>query len=489
MRSVTQTGRRKPLPPSRGIRLKGLVSPPEPVPQLPRPVLVIPGGRSRRIGLPAVLHYLTVDGNNSFGGTVQKGHEQDLREVHDHYGGNVFCLKFSERFGTCERNADEIAEAVETLKDLTGADTIDIVAECKGALEVRAALQKGLEVGNVVESANPRHGLPLTGDLGAFLGNLWKVTGWPTHSGDIPLNPESAEALKGFRTDLSLGGWHWNPVLEALNTPEGRRQELENSKSLTSLNGDGLGLMAHWGLDLPLPVLRGDSMVPPWSSFAAGATHFEFRGNQAQHGMLHGHPEALAKMAETLATDGHPSRDENYYEKPTIGTGQAALRSALWVGSMAGRVNALVVGLGFFGGGLPAAVATGLAAVTAGQSLVDSGFHLRDAFQGRESLVRSSLGILGKTAQSGPGSRPYSRRPHSGGRVDPGWLRSVGLGLERASLAKARLGASSEEDATQTDHGGPFFDGDQVVVTHPHRQLLPGPKRVISLDNLFEQLS
>ncbi len=112
-----------------------LVDPPSPMPKLERPVLLIPGGRSQTVGLPTVIHYLTEGSENVYGGYYRADKPERFEKSYAAHGGDVFNLKYTKNFGTIDRNAEEIKKAIADIRRVTGADEIDVVAECKGSIE------------------------------------------------------------------------------------------------------------------------------------------------------------------------------------------------------------------------------------------------------------------------------------------------------------------------------------------------------------------
>ena len=78
------------------------VQPKKPTPGFERPVLVIPGGTSRKDGLPTTLHYLTHGGNNQYGGSIRADQLDSFERYYHEHGGNVFALEYTREFGSFE---------------------------------------------------------------------------------------------------------------------------------------------------------------------------------------------------------------------------------------------------------------------------------------------------------------------------------------------------------------------------------------------------
>lgn len=333
-----------------------LVDPPAPTPELARPVLVVPGGNSRSWGLPAVMHYLCFGENNQYGGSIRADRLDQFQQVYSAHGGNVFAIEYTRRFGTVEDNARELTSVIEAVRRASGADEIDIVAECKGALETRTHLQEvGEGVRNVVQIVPPNRGMPVMGELATMVAQLSESLGLGLDKvSHFPISDYTIDTFKSMRTDLGGG---WNPTLERLNTPEGLAREAAAVNSTIVLMGTG-----RRQLYLPSRRLMGDDSVPPWSARLDYADHFSFHGkDRAQHGLLASHPEALAKMTEALVNDGRAAHDVHYVEElPSLKGAVAGL--ALSAASLVGQGVALKTAwsgaqLGPLGGGLVAASA------------------------------------------------------------------------------------------------------------------------------------
>lgn len=396
-------------------QVRSLVDPEGPTPKLDRPVLVIPGGTARRHGLPATLHYLTYGGNNVFGGSFRADQRTQFEQSYQTYGGDVFALEYTRAFGSLKENAKEIQAAIEDIQRLTGAQEVDVVAECKGALETRTYLQESNGndgIRNFVAIAPPNRGMVGAGDL-AFLwskavntfhlpvdslGNEVNVEG----AGVVPAipikEPGVTHNLGAFNTDFSLGGWHWNPQLADLNQPENRAKQRAAVNSFTVISGQDRSFdpAGGGGIPLPFPALRGDTMVPKWSSFSPDAENFYYGGKRAAHGRVHSHPEGLAKIVETLVSDGHPEKDEAFVEK-VPSPAKAIGRIGLWTASAGSRAYLLAGAMA--GGATPGPVGLALGSIAIVQSVVDGADQLKEgALKGKRPL-KNTVGALAKFAQ------------------------------------------------------------------------------------------
>jgi hypothetical protein len=365
------------------------------MPRLERPLLVACGGISRPTGLFYVIHYFTHGGNNRFAGVFNADHPQTLDAEYNKTQGNVFSVEFSRQFGRIERNADELKQAVERVKQLTGAPEVDVVLECKAAIEGRKALQTQCEgIRNAILLVPPNHGLTFEGNLSTLASKLLhkKLL-------DVDLNDESREALKQFRTDWRLGPLHGNRWLEELNKPQNLIAERKQVHSLTVIGGTANSLFGAFlkGGGLPMPIFSGDSMVPEWSAFHPLANNFFYDGKRSMHGQIQSHPQALAKMAEAVLTDGAPVKDEHYRSRV------ASVRR-VWGESLAtiGGFASRLATTGMAAGAMLGPLGLGLGAAGAGVSLWDGIRHLRAAAMPYEAAVRhrALAGGLGRLAQA-----------------------------------------------------------------------------------------
>lgn len=378
-----------------------LVDPPAPVPRLPRPVLLVAGGSSKPVGLPEVIHYLTWGGNNQFGGVYSADNPQEFEARYRQSPGNVFTLRYTKTFASFEHNAREIKKAIEDIRRLTGADEIDVVAECKGAMETREYLRQGHDgIRNLVMLVPPNHGLVIGGDLAWVVAKAVEKLHLPVKSFfGYPLDKDSFKALSSFSTDWSLGPLHGNKTLHAFNTPQNRAREAAALNSLTVVSGEGKRLLeGQIGPGLPFPLMTGDHSIPNWSAYLPHAQNFFYDGDRAHHGQVKSHPGALAKVAETLATDGHPARDEHYQARAP-GVGRVMLRTAVWTASLAGRLT--VAGQALSGGGL-GPVGRVLGGLGAGLAILDGTRQALAAARGDtpRGRLRAVLGSAAKFAQA-----------------------------------------------------------------------------------------
>lgn len=343
-----------------------MVDPPAPVPTLSRPVLLVAGGSSREVSLPETLHYLTKDSANSHGGIYHVEKEAELAEFYEAAEGerNVFTMHYSRNFASFEHNAGELKKAIAAIRRLTGAEEIDVVAECKGAMEMRtyaARVPEGQDgVRNLVMYVPPNHGLTVAGQVLWGLAKLVdKVPIKPDTVGGLSTDRDTLTAASSFNTDWKIGPWTANKTLRQLNSAEHRDKESRAFHSITVIAGEGRNLLkGRLGPGLPFPLLRGDHAIPNWSAYLPHARNFFYDGERAGHGQIKNHPEALAKMAETLTSDGNPVHDLAFSPRqPRLGA--VGLRMAGWTGSLVGRGVAAHQALA---GGALGPVGTGLGA-------------------------------------------------------------------------------------------------------------------------------
>lgn len=271
------------------------------VPPLSRPLLLIPGGVSRERAFPRMVHTLSGDGANRFGGAYRVDREDRFRSEAD--GAAFFTLEYSRNFGTLERNAGEIAHAIECIRQVTGSEKVDVVAECKGAIEAREYLRQGGDhIGHLILLVPPNHGFPIGGLLVKLFAKVTKLLHLPIKSlRGIPLDQESLEALQSFNLEINIGPWHANKYLYRLNRPENLANERARTESMTIIGGDG---HRFWegtlGPGFWIPFLEGDQSVPRWSVRLPKVQTYFVRGRGGFHAKVQGNPVVHAKIVEIL---------------------------------------------------------------------------------------------------------------------------------------------------------------------------------------------
>ncbi len=378
-----------------------LVDPPSPMPRLERPVLLIPGGRSQSVGLPTIIHYLTEGSENTYGGYYRADKPERFEQSYAAHGGDVFNLKYTKNFGTIDRNADEIKQAVADIRRVTGADEIDVVAECKGSIEYRQYIQNIPEgedgVRNLVLLVPPNHGIPMVGEYTRLRMELIERLGWEQDKFDgVRLDEESREAFKSFGGDWKIGPLEGNPRIRSFNTPENTAKETRAHNSITVVAGDGFNQLNMKGLPgLPFPWWRGDNEVPRASAFLGHADNFFFDGELGEHVEVKHNPEAIAKIAEALVTDGNPVHDENYASDQPSMT-QVRVRTGLWGVSFAGRMTTAALALN---GAAIGPYAGALGVVGAAVSAIDGVHQVGEGLRGEAPMTKSLVGAAGKFAQ------------------------------------------------------------------------------------------
>ncbi len=382
----------------KAIEVSETVNPPAPVPKLDRPVLLVAGGSARDVSLPETLHYLTHDSSNSLGGIYHVDREAELEEFYQGAEGerNVFTMAYSRPFASFGHNATELKQAISAIRRITGAEEIDVVAECKAAMEMRqyaADVPEGEDgVRNLVMYVPPNHGLTGSGQvLWALAKLVEKSPIKPKSVGGLSTDKDTTTAASSFNTDWKIGPWVANKTLRGYNSQVHRDKESRMFNSLTVVAGEGRNLLqGRLGPGLPLPLLRGDHSIPNWSAYLPHANNFFYDGERAGHGLVKSHPEALAKVAETLTTDGQPQLDHAYSaEQP--GLFKVGARMTAWSGSLAGRgvaTHHALTGATFGPAG------TALAALGAGVALWDGASDLKAAVTEETGRVKN----LGKSA-------------------------------------------------------------------------------------------
>lgn len=368
-------------------------------PRLQRPVLLVPGGKSIEKGLPWIIRTLTKGRENHFAGSYHLDKVSELeRGMREKPDGNVFFMHHKEVFGTIENNARDIGRAIADIKRLTGAEQVDVIGECRGALEAREYVRQGGDgIRNLIEVTPPNRGFPVQGNLAWLVSKLWPGEEWNGY----PLQGQGREALGSFRLDWHAGPVKGNPVLRNLNSRENLAQEKESLNSITVLAGDGLNYGQtdkSWFPGFSMPFVQGDGSVPLWGAVQPNADNFVYTGENTGHQSLNRNKEALAKLREVLLTDGHPEKDEHYLEDlPSFASAQ--LQGAAWLGSLAGRGT--MAGMAATGAAVgPVGMAVG--AVTAGYLGWQAVSQTADVIQGRayRGPARESVGAAASLAQA-----------------------------------------------------------------------------------------
>ncbi|MBI4425126.1 MAG: hypothetical protein HY554_15450 [Elusimicrobia bacterium] len=267
---------------------------PQPVKRLPRPVLLVAGGRSKPFGLKALAELLTAGGANRFGGVFNVARQGEFaagfRAAAPSDAQWVFTLERSRPFAPFGHDAAELGEALRALSELTGS-RLDCVAESKAAVEARLYLLDGGDrIAHLVLLSPVVGGLPIQGEA-AWLGAKL-----------LPLAEETRKTLEGWATDVKLGPWVWNRELRRLNLPANRALARSRLARLTVVAGAGHDLFAGRGRPgLPLPWWRGDGSAPLAHTLRLGAdATMTFEGEGTLHGELLTHPEALRAVADAL---------------------------------------------------------------------------------------------------------------------------------------------------------------------------------------------
>ena len=375
-----------------------------PTPRLPRPVLLVKGGSSGALPLAETMNYLDAGPENSVGGIYHVDREEEFEQTYREGDGprNIFGLEYSKKFGSFQHNATEIKRAIEAVKRVTGAEEIDVIAECKGAMEMRQ-YAKDVEEGqdgvrNLVMLVPPNHGLTVAGQINWLLAKaVEKMPFRPKEVAGYTADQDTITALSSFNTDWKIGPWVGNKLLRSYNSPEHVEKEKRVFDSITVVAGEGRNLLkGRLGPGLPLPMLRGDHAIPNWSAYLPHANNFFYDGERSGHGKIKSHPDALAKVVETLLTDGKPSKDVAYCDKQP-GLFKVGARMGAWSGALVGRgvaVHHALTGASFGPAG------TALAGLGAGLAVWDGVSDLKAAATEETGRSRNLVKGVAKFAQA-----------------------------------------------------------------------------------------
>jgi hypothetical protein len=239
---------------------------------------------------------------------------------------------------------------------------------------------------NLVMYVPPNHGLAVAGQVMWGLSKLFdKLPFTPDKIGQYSTDKDTLTAISSFNTDWELGPWKFNKTLTNYNSQEHRDKESRMFKSITVIAGEGRKLLqGKIGSGLPLPLMTGDQAIPNWSAYLPHAENFFYDGERSGHGHVKSHPDALAKMAQTLVSDGVPERDEAFSESQP-GLKGVGIRTASWVGSTVGRGIAAKVALS---GASSGAAGTAFMALGAGFAAWDGASDIVGAARSEEARGR-----------------------------------------------------------------------------------------------------
>jgi hypothetical protein len=273
------------------------------IPHLSNPLLLIPGGTSQKHGLLSIARYLHKGNNNRYVGDFEIGNREKFVENFKKKSGNMASLHYSREFGSFEQNAEEIKAAIDSIREAAGSDKVDIVAECKGAIETREYLRKGGDhIGNLILLVPPNHGIPIG------IGLLWPFAkiqkfihiSLPSVRG-YALNPETQKAILDFRPDFHFRKWHTNRYFKKLNSPENLESEKKKTQTLTVLAGSDIQhLKGKRFPGIPGKWLKGDGLVPSWSAKLPNAENYFIHGKEYIHAEFKFSPVVHAKIGEIL---------------------------------------------------------------------------------------------------------------------------------------------------------------------------------------------
>lgn len=269
-----------------------------PVDRLPRPVLLLPGGKSQKKGLRNYIHYFTASGKNQFAGSFHIGRKEEfaaeVRRLDPSAGQLVFTLEFSRTLATLENDTEEIRQAIDLISELTGSK-VDCLAESKTAVEARMYLHRGGDkIANLILLVPIIKGFPIGGELAWIAAHLPIKRIWSYELTD----KESREVAKSWTSDIKIGPWVWNKHLHPLNTPENLKRERERVERLTVIAGAGHNIQeGQIGSGLPLPGLKGDRSVPLSHALLPSADEvLVFTGEYTLHPEMWVNPKVMVEV-------------------------------------------------------------------------------------------------------------------------------------------------------------------------------------------------
>lgn len=294
----------------------------ESVTSFPEPVIFISGDPPRDNNFHAMEKHFCKDGNNLFGGYFnihdQAKYEKDFKEKlkahqeeHHRTPGFIFAIKFS-GYGSLEERSREIDQLVQCVQRLLHVKKVQAVGECMGGAALREYVrQGGRGIDRVIQLGTPNQGMWGIAETGAFVAGMKETLGLPIASlGAFPINRNSHKVLKDAKTNFSIGEWHHNPVLHALNTPENLLREREALELLVVIGDKGYSfLQEKLGKGIPLSPLGGDTVVPFASVALRYATNIfkETQESKNGHGVSNPHKwlksskDVLSLLAQILS--------------------------------------------------------------------------------------------------------------------------------------------------------------------------------------------
>lgn len=299
MRTVKRRSFRRQVQAARTLRIAGQ----EPVPRLPRPLLLIQGARNTEASFTDMRGYLTREGNNGFGGAYAIEAEPEFLENYRKNGGNIFTMVFTGIMKPLEEDGREIGKAVRCIREITGSDKVDVVAECKGALGFREYIrQDGSHLGHVILLVPPNQGFTPAADLGYWIARTQRFFHLPFRKlNGYPVTRETLQVFKTIRTNVKIGPWKRNKVLYRLNQPENLARERGKTESITVITGAGFRfLQGLAGPGFPIPGFKGDQWIPVWSAKLPHADNYLVYGEGGKHRNVKKNPVVFAKIVQIL---------------------------------------------------------------------------------------------------------------------------------------------------------------------------------------------
>ncbi|MDQ7826254.1 MAG: alpha/beta hydrolase [Candidatus Eremiobacteraeota bacterium] len=276
------------LPADEEVPAEPLEKPDVPPPALKRPVLMVHGYNSNERKFKPLREYLTGGDSpvNKYGGLIKAGSRNRIDPQ-----GNVFEIRFSERWNPVEKNSKELKEAIELICSKTGAREVDLVTHSMGGLDARYCLmEKGEKIHNLVMVSPPNHGA-YGADVELRIRQELGVPLFPPTS-----NPDVIKSLNELREVRVEEGMIINPFLARLNSEWPTQAKRAN---VTIITGVGTPTLDH---DTGI-TRQGDDMVTEKSAHMDGADFLSVYGPMKdRHGKILSDPKIMLMVANALAS-------------------------------------------------------------------------------------------------------------------------------------------------------------------------------------------
>ena len=267
---------------------------PAPPPVLPRPVLFVHGYNSGTWVFNAMSKWMEgPDGTtNPRGGIVHADTDPSTLDPE----GRLFSLEFSKPWQCAEKNADELAAAIEAVCRATGSSRVDVVGHSMGAVDARVYLDRGGDrIGKLAMVAPPNHGT-LEADISLWIRDNLDIPVYPSRR-----DPDVREALLDLRADAkpSVNMGEGNSFLHDLN----HRWAAQKAHTMD------VAIVVGGGVPTPEPdgslTVLGDGFVP-WSSSGLPGIPMRYYCNPLKdtHGRMLRHARVAVDIANFLTGQG-----------------------------------------------------------------------------------------------------------------------------------------------------------------------------------------